>query len=179
MKRFKFGKNINLKINILTILVYLTFILPVSGQNHSTTAGIKYTPPPEPEIQPLVSFPMESDTDRSKIDDQIEITLTQIKTQLADPNISSSERIKLENSLNEKIFAVIPLLGTVFIFMKIFPRLAGAARLTMAFLVGAGAAVILAGAPTMNPYAPQASKGIVKVPPKEPLKETKAFAGLP
>ncbi|MBE0681983.1 MAG: hypothetical protein IH589_08700 [Anaerolineales bacterium] len=49
-------------------------------------------------------------------------------------------------SIYEKAFAAIPLLGGVFIFMKISPRLAGMARLTMAFLVGAGAAVILAGA---------------------------------
>lgn len=49
-------------------------------------------------------------------------------------------------SVYEKAFAAIPLLGSIFIFMKISPRLAGMARLTMAFLVGAGAAVILAGA---------------------------------
>lgn len=49
-------------------------------------------------------------------------------------------------SLNEKIFAAIPLLGVLFIFMKASSRLAGVARITMAFLVGAGAAVILAGA---------------------------------
>lgn len=49
-------------------------------------------------------------------------------------------------SIYEQAFAAIPLLGAVFIFMKISPRMAGMARLTMAFLVGAGAAVILAGA---------------------------------
>lgn len=52
----------------------------------------------------------------------------------------------LFGSMNEKIFAAIPLLGALFILLKISPRLAGMARLTMAFLVGAGAAVILAGA---------------------------------
>jgi hypothetical protein len=41
---------------------------------------------------------------------------------------------------------VVPWLGLAFILMKISPRLAGMARITMAFLVGAGAAVTLAGA---------------------------------
>lgn len=52
----------------------------------------------------------------------------------------------LFGSLNEKIFAAFPLFGALFIFMKVSPRLAGISRLTMSFLVGAGAAVILAGA---------------------------------
>jgi len=46
----------------------------------------------------------------------------------------------------EKAFTAIPLLGAVLILMKISPRLAGLARIAMAFLVGAGAAVIIAGA---------------------------------
>ncbi len=41
---------------------------------------------------------------------------------------------------------IVPWLGLGFILMKLSPRLAGIARITMAFLVGAGAAVILAGA---------------------------------
>jgi hypothetical protein len=41
---------------------------------------------------------------------------------------------------------IVPWLGFAFILMKITPRLAGAARITMAFLVGAGAAVTLFGA---------------------------------
>lgn len=41
---------------------------------------------------------------------------------------------------------VVPWLGLAFILMKISPRLAGIASITMAFLVGAGAAVTLAGA---------------------------------
>lgn len=49
-------------------------------------------------------------------------------------------------SVLEKAFAAIPLLGAVLILMKISPRLAGLARIAMAFLVGAGAAVIIAGA---------------------------------
>lgn len=52
----------------------------------------------------------------------------------------------LFGSIPERAFAAVPLLGSVFILMKISPRLAGIARITMAFLVGAGAAVILAGA---------------------------------
>ncbi len=52
----------------------------------------------------------------------------------------------LFGSINEKIFAAIPLLGGLFILMKVSSRLAGAARMTMAFLVGAGAAVTIAGA---------------------------------
>ena len=49
-------------------------------------------------------------------------------------------------SVLEKAFTAIPLLGAVLILMKISPRLAGLARIAMAFLVGAGAAVIIAGA---------------------------------
>ena len=47
----------------------------------------------------------------------------------------------------------VPWLGLGFILMKISPRFAGAARITMAFLVGAGAAVTLVGAlsGTINP----------------------------
>ena len=52
----------------------------------------------------------------------------------------------LFGSINEKIFAAIPLLGGVFIIMKVSSRLAGTARMTMAYLVGAGAAVTIAGA---------------------------------
>lgn len=46
------------------------------------------------------------------------------------------------------ILLVVPWLGFAFILMKISPRLAGIARITMAFLVGAGAAVTIAGALT-------------------------------
>lgn len=49
-------------------------------------------------------------------------------------------------SVLEKVFTAIPLLGAVLILMKVSPRLAGLARIAMAFLVGAGAAVIVAGA---------------------------------
>ena len=49
-------------------------------------------------------------------------------------------------SVLEKALTAIPLLGAVLIIMKISPRLAGLARIAMAFLVGAGAAVIIAGA---------------------------------
>jgi len=52
----------------------------------------------------------------------------------------------LFGSFNEKIFAAIPLLGGLFILLKISSRMAGMARMTMAFLVGAGAAVTIAGA---------------------------------
>ncbi len=46
------------------------------------------------------------------------------------------------------VLLVVPWLGFAFILMKISPRLAGIARITMAFLVGAGAAVTIAGALT-------------------------------
>ena len=46
----------------------------------------------------------------------------------------------------EAAFLFIPLTGAVLIFMKISPRLAGMARIAMAFMVGAGAAVTIAGA---------------------------------
>ncbi|MBM4426347.1 MAG: hypothetical protein FJ031_03820 [Chloroflexi bacterium] len=52
------------------------------------------------------------------------------------------------DSLALKIFVLVPWLGMAFILMKISPRLSGIASLTMAFLVGAGAAVIIAGAVT-------------------------------
>lgn len=73
----------------------------------------------------------------------------------------------LTGSLAEKIFILVPLLGAGFILMKISPRLAGMARITMAFLVGVGAAVIIAGAligtlipqveATINFFDPQAA----------------------
>lgn len=49
-------------------------------------------------------------------------------------------------SVLEKSFIAIPLFGALLILMKIFPRWAGLARIAMAFLVGAGAAVIISGA---------------------------------
>ena len=52
----------------------------------------------------------------------------------------------LTGSLADKLFILAPLLGAGFILMKISPRLSGIARITMAFLVGVGAAVIIAGA---------------------------------
>lgn len=51
-------------------------------------------------------------------------------------------------SLAEKINVIVPLFGSVFILMKISPRMSGIARIAMAYLVGAGAAVALAGAVT-------------------------------
>lgn len=52
----------------------------------------------------------------------------------------------LTGSTAEKVFLLVPLFGAVFILMKISPRLSKIASITMAFLVGAGAAVIIAGA---------------------------------
>ncbi len=46
------------------------------------------------------------------------------------------------------VLLVIPWLGFFFILMKITPRLAGPARITMAYLVGVGAAVTIVGALT-------------------------------
>lgn len=51
-------------------------------------------------------------------------------------------------SVFDKINVIAPLFGAVFILMKISPRMSGIARLAMAYLVGAGAAVALAGAVT-------------------------------
>lgn len=62
-------------------------------------------------------------------------------------------------STNEKIFAAIPLLGGLFILMKVSSRLAGAARMTMAYLVGAGAAVTIVGA-VVGTLIPQAAASI-------------------
>jgi hypothetical protein len=50
------------------------------------------------------------------------------------------------SAFDQAIFLVVPWLGVGFILMKISPRLSKIASLTMAFLVGAGAAVIIAGA---------------------------------
>ena len=52
----------------------------------------------------------------------------------------------LFGTMYEKIFAAIPLVGGVFIILKISSRLSGVGRMAMAFLVGAGAAVTIAGA---------------------------------
>ena len=65
----------------------------------------------------------------------------------------------LFGSNNEKILAAIPLLGGLFIIMKVSSRLAGAARMTMAYLVGAGAAVTIVGA-VVGTLIPQAMASI-------------------
>ncbi len=48
----------------------------------------------------------------------------------------------------EKGVLLVPLLGVLLLFMKISPRLTGMGRVVMAFLVGVGAAVTIAGALT-------------------------------
>jgi hypothetical protein len=75
-------------------------------------------------------------------------------------------------SLTEQAIALVPLLGFALILMKVSPRLAGIASIVMAYLVGAGAAVVIAGAvtgtllpqfeATINLFDPQlaASRGI-------------------
>ncbi len=65
----------------------------------------------------------------------------------------------LAGSIAERIFIMVPLLGSVFILMKISPRLSKIASITMAFLVGAGAAVIIAGA-VIGTILPQISATI-------------------
>jgi hypothetical protein len=52
----------------------------------------------------------------------------------------------LSGSLTEQVITLVPLLGFALILMKVSPRLAGIASIVMAFLVGAGAAVVIAGA---------------------------------
>lgn len=52
----------------------------------------------------------------------------------------------LFGSMLEKGLLLIPLLGSVLILLKISPRFAGLGRVTMAFVVGVGAAVTIAGA---------------------------------
>jgi len=49
-------------------------------------------------------------------------------------------------SLFDKGLLLMPLFGSLLIFMKVSPRLAGMGRIAMAFLVGVGAAVTIAGA---------------------------------
>lgn len=51
-------------------------------------------------------------------------------------------------STTSLVYLLFPWLGVFFILMKIFPGASGSARITMAFLVGAGAAVTLVGALT-------------------------------
>jgi len=46
----------------------------------------------------------------------------------------------------DKGLLLVPLLGSLLIFMKVSPRLAGMGRIVMAFLVGVGAAVTITGA---------------------------------
>jgi hypothetical protein len=62
-------------------------------------------------------------------------------------------------TLPEKIMLLFPLLGAVLILMKISPRLAGLARIVMAFIVGVGAAVIVTGA-LSGTLVPQVSGAI-------------------
>lgn len=65
----------------------------------------------------------------------------------------------LTGSVIEKVIILVPWFGTVFILMKISPRLSKIASITMAFLVGAGAAVIIAGA-LIGTVIPQVSATI-------------------
>lgn len=62
-------------------------------------------------------------------------------------------------SMLERAFMLVPLIGAILIFMKIFPRLAGMGRIAMAFMVGAGAAVTIAGA-VAGTLIPQVLAGI-------------------
>ncbi|MBL8098734.1 MAG: hypothetical protein JNK81_06105 [Anaerolineales bacterium] len=62
-------------------------------------------------------------------------------------------------SMIERVIIIVPWLGAVFILMKISPRLSKIASITMAFLVGAGAAVIIAGA-LIGTIIPQVSATI-------------------
>jgi len=52
----------------------------------------------------------------------------------------------VSGSLIEKVLVLVPLLGAVLILMKASARFAGMGRIVMAFLVGVGAAVAIAGA---------------------------------
>lgn len=65
----------------------------------------------------------------------------------------------LSGAYNQGLLLVVPWLGFAFILMKVSPRLSGIARITMAFLVGAGAAVTLAGA-LMGTIIPQVTATI-------------------
>lgn len=49
-------------------------------------------------------------------------------------------------SMLEKGLLLTPLIGSILIFMKVSPRLAGMGRIAMAYIVGVGAAVTIAGA---------------------------------
>jgi hypothetical protein len=70
----------------------------------------------------------------------------------------------LTGSTQGAILLIFPFFGIFMILMKVSPRLAGIARLAMAFIVGAGAAVTIAGAlrgtlipqinGTINAFAP-------------------------
>lgn len=57
-------------------------------------------------------------------------------------------------SIAALVFTFVPLLGTALILMKVSPRLAGMGRVAMAFIVGVGAAVTIAGALT-GTFLPQ------------------------
>jgi hypothetical protein len=52
----------------------------------------------------------------------------------------------ISGSLEEKGLMLVPFVGAVLIIMKASPRLAGMSRIVMAFLVGVGASVTIAGA---------------------------------
>lgn len=65
----------------------------------------------------------------------------------------------LSGSMLERVIIIVPWFGAVFILMKISSRLSKIASITMAFLVGAGAAVIIAGALT-GTIIPQVSATI-------------------
>ncbi|NOH01266.1 MAG: hypothetical protein HND47_04480 [Chloroflexi bacterium] len=86
-----------------------------------------------------------------------------LKPRLFDTLISAV----LRGSLVEQVLIFLPLIGAALVILKIFPGMTGFARLSMAFLVGAGAAVTLGGAllgtllpqvqATINIFDPQAA----------------------
>ncbi|NWF63902.1 MAG: hypothetical protein HXY38_06305 [Chloroflexi bacterium] len=55
-------------------------------------------------------------------------------------------QVALTADINRGLFLLAPLLGSLLLLFKLFPGSSGAARIVMAFLVGAGAAVTIAGA---------------------------------
>lgn len=57
-------------------------------------------------------------------------------------------QVLLSGAYTQGVLLIVPFLGVVFILLKAVPGMAGVSRIAMAFLVGAGAAVTIAGALT-------------------------------
>src|SRR5690349_11946790 len=65
--------------------------------------GARPTPPPEPEVKPIVSMPADADSNATKVDDRIETAVLAAKNTLRKRGASSEETSAAQATLDEPI----------------------------------------------------------------------------